>query len=390
MGLLPQRSTRPLGAITAVALAIALILMPLLSSESSATPTLYMLGGGIGTLSGLWTVDVTTGAATYVAPVHDTGGSLYLSAGGLAYDTLTHNLFALGKSFLGVSTLYTINPATGLATAVGPSGGSANFGTSGLAIDPAAHRFYAVGDGDGLGQHRGLFEVNPSTGAATLIGPTVGAGAYMYDLGFDPVSGTLYANGTNDFLGTGSKLFTLDTTSGAESVIGSHGITLGRQMFYGGMAFHPDTHVCYAIGSITASTAGLYTVNTSTGAATLVGAFGTNGTTDGALAFIPDATTGVGPLPSGESGLAASPNPFARETVLSYSLDASKQVQVEVFDIAGRRVATLFRGAQDQGDHHLEWNGRVRGGEAAVGIYFVRFAVEGRMPTTMKLVRLRD
>ncbi len=390
MGKLRRLFVRLFGASFAIALVLALILVPLLPCESGAASTLYMLGGGLGSLSGLWTVDITTGAATYVAPVQDAGGDLYLYAGGLAYDTPTHTLYALGQSYLGVSMLYTVNPTTGFATAVGPSGGIAYFGTCGLAIDPASHKFYAVGDGVGLGQHRGLFDVNPLTGAATLIGPTVQAGAYMYDLGLDPVSGTLYANGTSDFLGTGSKLCTLDKGSGAESVIGGHGITLGRQMFYGGMAFHPDTHVCYAIGSISASTAGLYTVSTSTGAATLVGPFVTNGTTDGALAFIPDVTTGVGPLPPGERGLAASPNPFVRETVLSYSLDASTHVQVEVFDIAGRRVATLFQGAQDAGDHHVEWNGRVRGGDAPIGVYFVRVAVDGGMMKSMKLVRVRD
>jgi FlgD Ig-like domain len=374
---------------SAIVLALALLLISR-PSFAVETYTLYMVGGGLGALSGLWTVNTTTGAATYVAPIQDAGGDLYLYAGGLAYDTSNHKLYALGQSFLGVSMLYTVNPATGFATAVGPSGATINFGTSGLAIDTASHKFYAVGDMDGLGQHRGLFDVNPSTGAATLIGPTVKAGAYLYDVGLDPFSGILYANGTNDFLGTPSKLCVLDKGSGAETVIGEHGITLGRQMYYGGMAIHPITHICYGIGSISASAAGLYTVNTSTGAATLVGNFVTNGTTDGALAFVPDQVTRVGPLPIGERALAASPNPFTRETTLSYSLDGPAHVEVGVFDIAGRRVATLFRGTQGSGDQRVTWNGKASGFDAPVGVYFVRVVVDGAQRGVMKLVRLND
>lgn len=373
--------------------AIALILAPLLISRSSSavpTYTLYMVGGGLGALSGLWTVNTATGVAAYVAPIQDVGGDLYLYAGGLAYDTSNHKLYALGQTYFGVSMLYTVNPATGFATAVGPSGATINFGTSGLAIDQASHKFYAVGDMDGLGQHRGLFDVNPATGAATLIGPTVKAGAYLYDLGLDPVSGVLYANGTYEFLGLGSELLTLNKGTGAETLIGNHGITLGRQMFYGGMAFHPVTNVCYGIGSISASTSGLYTVNTSSGAATLVGPFVTNGTTDGALAFIPDNITGVGPLPIGERSLAASPNPFTRETAVSYSLDRPARVEVGVFDIAGRRVATLFRGTQGSGDQRVTWDGRANAFDAPAGVYFVRLVVDGVQRGAMKLVRLND
>ena len=368
------------------------IVLVLLSRSASAVPTytLYMSGGGVGAISGLWTVNTTTGAATYVAPILDAGGDVYLYAGGLAYDVSNHKLYALGSSFLGVSMLYTVNPTTGLATAVGPTGTTTNFGTSGLAIDPASHKFYAVGDLDGQGQHRTLFDINPSTGAASPIGFTVGTGTYLYDVGLDPVSGTLYANGTNDFLGTPSKLFTLNKGSGAEVLIGTHGITLGRQMYYGGMAFDPVTHVCYGIGSISGSASGLYAVSTSTGAATLVGSFVTNGTTDGALTFIPDQITGVGPLPIGERGLAASPNPFTRETAVVYSLDRPARVEVAVFDIAGRRVATLFRGTQGSGDQRVMWNGKTNGFDAPVGVYFVRVVVDGSQRGVMKLVRLND
>jgi hypothetical protein len=56
------------------------------------------------------------------------------------------------------------------------------------------------------------------TGASTLVGSTGLAPTIEGDLGFDPTSGVLY--GLYDSLG-GSQMFTLNTTTGAATVIGS-------------------------------------------------------------------------------------------------------------------------------------------------------------------------
>jgi flagellar hook assembly protein FlgD len=46
---------------------------------------------------------------------------------------------------------------------------------------------------------------------------------------------------------------------------------------------------------------------------------------------------------------------------------------VAVFDVAGRRVATLYSGHHDRGTHSVSWDGRdERGRNVASGIYFVR------------------
>jgi cysteine-rich repeat protein len=66
------------------------------------------------------------------------------------------------------STLYRINPSTGVGFPVGPMG---MFGCSGLAFHPATDVLYATGfDGSFTNS---LFTVDTSTGAATLVGPTL-------------------------------------------------------------------------------------------------------------------------------------------------------------------------------------------------------------------------
>ena len=73
------------------------------------------------------------------------------------------------------------------------------------------------------------------------------------------------------------------------------------------------------------------------------------------------------------------PNPFGSQTRFTLDLTRAARVEVVVHDIAGRRVATLFRGALPAGLRAFEWNGRDdRGNTVRDGIYFVRCVTDGR------------
>ncbi len=74
---------------------------------------------------------------------------------------------------------------------------------------------------------------------------------------------------------------------------------------------------------------------------------------------------------------AAYPNPFAGSTALSYRLGTPARVTVEVFDVRGRRVATLVDAEQPTGEHRVTWDGA----GAAAGTYLVRLSAEGREQT---------
>lgn len=65
------------------------------------------------------------------------------------------------------------------------------------------------------------------------------------------------------------------------------------------------------------------------------------------------------------------PNPFNPRASLRLALDMAGQVDVAVYDLAGRRIRTLLDGVLPAGDHTVWWNGRDSGDRAcASGIYF--------------------
>ena len=80
------------------------------------------------------------------------------------------------------------------------------------------------------------------------------------------------------------------------------------------------------------------------------------------------------------------PNPFNSSTTISYSLPRMGEVGLTVFDLLGRRVATLASFQQrEPGQHTVTWDGLDDDGEqAASGLYFYRlsapdFAVTRKM-----------
>jgi hypothetical protein len=79
-----------------------------------------------------------------------------------------------------------------------------------------------------------------------------------------------------------------------------------------------------------------------------------------------------------EVSLSVTPNPGAvRDYTFSFSVPASGRTRLEVYNVAGRKVATLASGSLEAGRHQITWNGRTsQGGFLSRGVYF------GRLTTT--------
>jgi hypothetical protein len=113
----------------------------------------------------------------------------------------------------GPSTLYTINPSTGAATAVGAMG---IIGCSGLGFQPSTGTLFAVGGIINPSPPPNLFEklfmVNPTTGVATIVGPSgsPSCGPPITDISFRPSDGTLfgYSAGCVGTINTSTGVFT--------------------------------------------------------------------------------------------------------------------------------------------------------------------------------------
>jgi hypothetical protein len=73
------------------------------------------------------------------------------------------------------------------------------------------------------------------------------------------------------------------------------------------------------------------------------------------------------------------PNPARGEMSVQLSMVHEARVEVGVYDLSGRRVATLHDGRLPAGVHTLRWDGRgERDARVAGGVYFVRARCEGQ------------
>lgn len=78
------------------------------------------------------------------------------------------------------------------------------------------------------------------------------------------------------------------------------------------------------------------------------------------------------------------PNPFQRSTLIRFELPAAGKAEVAVYDIRGRKVATLFEGVKSAGLASVEWNA----GSHPSGIYFCRLRF-GSAVTSRKLLLIK-
>ena len=72
------------------------------------------------------------------------------------------------------------------------------------------------------------------------------------------------------------------------------------------------------------------------------------------------------------------PNPGDGPVRIAFTVKHAALIEIDVFDVQGRRVASPGRGAWAPGTHELVWDGRLRNGKpASAGMYIVRYAFPG-------------
>ncbi len=116
-----------------------------------------------------------------------------------------------------------------------------------------------------------------------------------------------------------------------------------------------------------------------------------NGNTDIFMTALPGPT----PVAVGQEGalarfdLRASPNPFGGQSTLSFRTRQDANVRLEIFDLSGRRVRSLWQGSVAAGRHAFVWDGRdAEGTRVAAGVYVARVAGAGAADTR-RLIRVR-
>ncbi|GEM_PF-3549778 len=89
------------------------------------------------------------------------------------------------------------------------------------------------------------------------------------------------------------------------------------------------------------------------------------------------------------------PNPVSDATSIVFHLPGSngrsitRHVKIEVYNVAGQRVATVLDGPRSSGVQVIGWNGRVKGGRRlSSGVYFYRMTV-GSFSQTRRMILIR-
>ncbi|MBO9664906.1 DUF4394 domain-containing protein, partial [Dokdonella sp.] len=155
---------------------------------------------------------------------------------------------------LGDSGLYWVDTATGAATQISASAGGADVWA--MTADPTTQKLFWIGPS--LDQE--LSTVDPATGATTLVAAISGAAAG------DTITG-IAANAQGQLYGIDAdsdSLISIDKATGDTAVIGSLGMDANN---VAGLVFDPASGTLYFADGAT----GMYTVNVTTGAATLIG-----------------------------------------------------------------------------------------------------------------------
>ena len=180
---------------------------------------------------------------------------------------------AVAVPLIGVSPNNLVTNVLGIETdpfSVSTNGVASGRALSGLDRQPGTGVLFASSGFAGGNNPGSLYIVNGNTGASTLIGAS----------GFDAVpglafglSGTLYGSASSG--GTqGGYLATIDPSTGAGTLVGAYG-TIGGNVVRGldGLASHPTTGVLYASSgrAFDGSAGDIFSINKTTGAATLLG-----------------------------------------------------------------------------------------------------------------------
>ncbi|NQV03587.1 MAG: T9SS type A sorting domain-containing protein, partial [Bacteroidia bacterium] len=83
------------------------------------------------------------------------------------------------------------------------------------------------------------------------------------------------------------------------------------------------------------------------------------------------------------------PNPFTRQTTISFSLEKESPVQLDIFNLQGEHIRKLIHSQQGYGDYQIIWDGTTNdGSHVQSGIYTLRMTTASEIQT-IKLILIR-
>ena len=261
-------------------------------------------------------------------------------------------------------------------------------------------------DGSGNVYVTGYFQGSVSLGGAELV--SMGSAVDIFLAKFEPggdhiwserFGGTSYESGYALAMDDHSNVFMTGYFNGTVNLGGQNLVSSGNVDIFFAEYNAEGVHVSSArYGDTTGDTGqaiaiddlgnrymtGYYDGAVDFGGGELVAA----GTPDMFVVKYGHTASAAGPVP-GAFAVSAMPNPFNPTTTIHYQIATPGHVSVTVYDVSGRRVATLLDDTRTAGAHTVVWQARDdAGATAASGVYFAR-VVHAGVARTLKLVLLK-
>ncbi|MFC1572777.1 triple tyrosine motif-containing protein [Candidatus Eisenbacteria bacterium] len=81
------------------------------------------------------------------------------------------------------------------------------------------------------------------------------------------------------------------------------------------------------------------------------------------------------------------PSPLRPNSPITLGIEQESHARVEIYDVHGRRISTLIDHVLGAGHHQIVWDGYTnQGGEASSGIYYIRYALDGKISSKKVLL----
>jgi len=106
-------------------------------------------------------------------------------------------------------------------------------------------------------------------------------------------------------------------------------------------------------------------------------------TNEGGTITLPVEITDIESLPDKFILKSAYPNPFNPTTTIHYGIPDTRAVSIVIYDMMGRKVATLFHDEQQAGWYEITWNGLLNNGSlASAGMYLYKITAADEIKTS--------
>lgn len=303
-------------------------------------------------------------------------------------------LYALGyNSGTNASQLYTINPTSGLASAINATPTAITLGTGNVGFDfnPTVDKIRIVSNDN---QN---YRLDPTTGTIVATDGSLAFAATDVNFGADPNAGSVaytnsYGTPTTTTLYNYEENLNILTTqlppnNGVLNTIGNSGIiintadaTIDLDIFYEPTTQMNLAYLAANTGSLTADN--FYSINLTSGATTLIGKIGYGIPVKDIAIQTSSLTTGIAKLNfSNHSFVEVYPNPLSENSTVIIT-DANHS-DFNVFDITGRNIDIITKSELINGATKINWNTT----NLNKGIYFLQVVKSNGDKQVIKLIK---